>query len=369
MREVWHAGRATGVADRPADRPDKPRNGADDRLGVYRARRDPGRTSEPIPAEGPLPRGDDDTFVIQEHHARSLHWDLRLERGGVLVSWAIPRGLPPDPGTDHLAVHTEDHPIEYARFEGEIPRGEYGAGTMTIWDRGSYETEKWTDREVKVVLRGSRAVGRYVLFRTRGDNWMIHRMDPPGAGWEPQPASIAAMTPVTRTKAPRDPERYAWEFSWGGLRALAYVSGGRLVLRSGAGADITGDHPWLRRLAESFGSRAVVLDGEVVSPARNGALAETEVYVCFDLLYDDGVSLAAEPYERRRERLELLAPAGPRWQVTPSWPGDDVGAVRQAAREQGLPGVVGKRLDSPYEPGEESPAWVFLPSHAGGGGG
>src|SRR5690606_9506031 len=119
----------------------------------------------------------------QEHHARSLHWDLRLERGGVLVSWAIPRGLPPDPDTDHLAVRTEDHPLEYAGFAGEIPKGEYGGGTVTIWDRGGYQTEKWTEHEIKVVLRGSRAVGRYALFSTRGDNWMIHRMDPPRAGW------------------------------------------------------------------------------------------------------------------------------------------------------------------------------------------
>lgn len=333
-----------------------------DKLTAYRARRDHRRTGEPIPEEGPLPRGDDDTFVIQEHHARSLHWDLRLERGGVLVSWAIPRGLPPDPDTDHLAVRTEDHPLEYAGFAGEIPKGEYGGGTVTIWDRGGYQTEKWTEHEIKVVLRGSRAVGRYALFSTRGDNWMIHRMDPPRAGWEPPPAPIAAMTPVTRGRAPRDPERYAWEFWWGGPRALAYVSGGRLVLRSAAGADITAEHRWLRPLAESFGSRAVVLDGEIVPFTEARRPATTRVYVCCDLLYDDGTSLLAEPYQRRRAELERLAPAGPRWQVTPAWPGTDLHAVRQAAREQGLPGVVGKRLDSRYEPGEESRAWIFLPS-------
>lgn len=335
-----------------------------DRLTEYRAKRDPRRTGEPIPEGGPLPRGDDDTFVIQEHHARSLHWDLRLERGGVLVSWAVPRGLPPDPGTDHLAVRTENHPIEYACFAGEIPKGEYGGGVVTIWDRGSYETEKWTDDEVKVVLRGARAVGRYVLFRTRGDNWMIHRMDPPRPGWEPPPASIAAMTPVTRNRTPRDPERYAWEFWWGGPRALAYVSGGRLVLRSAAGADITAEHRWLRPLAESLGSRTVVLDGEVIPLAAAQAPAETRIYICYDLLYDDGTALLDEPYQRRRAELERLAPAGPHWQVTPSWPGTDVHAVRQAAREQGLPGVVGKRLDSQYESGEESTAWIFLPSAA-----
>ena len=97
-------------------------------------------------------------FVIQEHHARSLHWDLRLEHDGVLVSWALPKGLPESPDQNHLAVHTEDHPLEYATFEGEIPRGEYGGGRMLIWDKGHYDVEKWSDREVKFVLHGSSGI-------------------------------------------------------------------------------------------------------------------------------------------------------------------------------------------------------------------
>ena len=108
-----------------------------DKLSKYRSKRSRERTPEPVPPDGPLPEGTDDTFVIQEHHARRLHWDFRLERDGVLVSWAIPRGVPLDPQTNHLAVHTEDHPIEYATFAGEIPRGEYGGGRVEIWDRGT----------------------------------------------------------------------------------------------------------------------------------------------------------------------------------------------------------------------------------------
>src|ERR1041384_2167477 len=103
-------------------------------LDEYRRKRDPARTPEPVPAEGPLPTGNNDTFVIQEHHASSLHWDVRLERDGVLVSWAVPKGLPMSPDLERLAVHTEDHPMDYLTFEGEIPAGEYGGGTMTIWD-------------------------------------------------------------------------------------------------------------------------------------------------------------------------------------------------------------------------------------------
>ena len=121
---------------------------------VHRRKRDAERTPEPVPVEEPLkeslPRGDNDTFVIQEHHARRLHWDVRLERDGVLVSWAVPRGLPAEPGTIRLAVHTEDHPMEYATFEGDIPRGEYGAGKMIIWDRGRTETVNGSSRAVAV---------------------------------------------------------------------------------------------------------------------------------------------------------------------------------------------------------------------------
>src|SRR6266516_824298 len=145
-----------------------------DRLTEYRRKRDPGRTPEPVPEHPPEAapataeaaptrgrrQGHGDTYVIQQHHARRLHWDLRLERDGVLVSWALPRGLPRDPARNHLAVHTEDHPMEYADFAGEIPAGEYGAGRMVIYDRGRYSTEKWRSDEVIVVLHGDRSAGR-----------------------------------------------------------------------------------------------------------------------------------------------------------------------------------------------------------------
>ncbi|MGI5273798.1 DNA polymerase ligase N-terminal domain-containing protein [Nonomuraea sp. CA-218870] len=313
-----------------------------DKLNQYRSKRNASRTPEPVPEEPPEPRGGA-SFVIQEHHARSLHWDLRLERDGVLVSWAIPRGLPADPATNHLAVHTEDHPMEYLTFHGEIPQGEYGGGAMTIWDQGTYETEKWSEREVKIVLHGSRAEGRFVLFRTNGKNWMIHRMDPPSR--DPLP-DVTPMLPVRRSRPPRDAAAYAYEFAWGGRRLLVPIEGGRTAAAR--------EHPWLRALAESFGSRTALLDGELTT------LSGAELLVFYDLLYDDGRTLLDEPYEVRRAALEALDLSAPRWQTSPSWPGD-ARPVLTAAREQGLPGVVAKRLDSPYEPGE-SAAWLFIPS-------
>jgi DNA ligase D-like protein (predicted 3'-phosphoesterase) len=312
-----------------------------DKLERYRSKRDPSRTPEPIPDATPETGGN--AYVIQEHHARSLHWDLRLERDGVLVSWAVPKGLPADPSTNHLAVRTEDHPMEYLDFHGEIPKGEYGGGTMTIWDRGTYEMEKWSDREVKVVLHGRRASGRFVLFQTDGKNWMIHRMDPPSR--DPLPP-LDPMLPVERSRLPRDVDGYAFEFAWGGRRVLVPIEGGR--------TEAARQYKWLRALAESFGSRTAVLDGEVVT------LAGAEVLVCYDLLYDDGHSLVGQPYTARRAALEALGLTAARWQTAPSWPGQ-AKPVRQAAREQGLPGVVAKRLDSPYEPGE-SKSWIFIPT-------
>src|SRR6202012_1817063 len=118
------------------------------KLSDYRSKRDPAKTPEPMgDAAAPRRGSDAPTFVIQEHHARALHWDFRLERDGVLVSWALPKGLPLSPATNHLAVHTEDHPLDYGGFEGDIPEGEYGGGHVTIWDHGTYECEKWRDNE------------------------------------------------------------------------------------------------------------------------------------------------------------------------------------------------------------------------------
>src|SRR5262249_57838291 len=168
----------------------------------YGRRRSRGRTPEPMPADpaqraagepgadSSAGRGEPPTagvFVVQEHHARRLQWDFRLERDGVLVSWALPKGMPDDPAVNHLAVPTENHPLEYAGFSGEIPRGEYGAGVVTIWDHGTYETLKWDDREVKVILHGSRLTGGEALFRTRRHRRTAH------PARVPRPGPLAAL--------------------------------------------------------------------------------------------------------------------------------------------------------------------------------
>ncbi len=315
--------------------------------------------------------------MIQEHHARSLHWDFRLERDGVLVSWAVPKGLPMERGVNHLAVHVEDHPIEYGSFEGRIPDHEYGAGTVTIWDRGTYEWSEWTDRDLKVTLHGSRVEGRYGLFQTDGDNWMIHRIDPAPPGWEPLPELVRPML-ATAGPLPAD-DGWAYEYKWDGVRAVVYVDGGRIRTLSGTDRDVTATYPELRGLGEALGSLQAVLDGEIVAldeagrpsfealqprmntaePSRVRRLAELvpATYMIFDLMHLDGHSAIEIPYAERRRLLEGLELAGSHWATPPSQVGDGDVLLR-AARDNGLEGVVAKRLDSLYRPGRRDPHWV-----------
>ncbi len=173
----------------------------------------------------------------------------------MLVSWALPKGLPLDPRTNHLAVHTEDHPLEYLTFSGTIPAGEYGGGTVAIWDHGTYRCEKWREDEVIVVLDGERSQGRYVLFKTKGNQWMIHRMDPPPPGYEPLPETLAPML-ATAGKLPGTEEGWAFEFKWDGIRAILASDGGRVRATSRNGRDITASYPELRELGEAIGVRA-----------------------------------------------------------------------------------------------------------------
>src|SRR6478609_10083300 len=233
-----------------------------DRLDRYRAKRDFEDTPEPAGAVEP---GEELRFVVQEHSARAMHWDLRLEHEGTLVSWAIPKGIPVDPKRNNLAVQTEDHPLEYLDFHGEIPEGNYGAGTMKIFDRGTFEVHKWRDKEVMVTFHGERVRGKYVLFKTGGKNWMIHRMDPPEDPTRaPLPDQIAPML-ARSGELPAD-DGWAFEIKWDGVRAIAYCEGGRLLkLESRNQTNITPRYPELRELGRALGTHEAILDGEVVS--------------------------------------------------------------------------------------------------------
>lgn len=388
-----------------------------DRLTTYRSMRDPAKTPEPVPADRPEARPLGNSFVIQEHHARRLHYDFRLEHDGVLVSWAIPKGPPTDPAVNHLAVQTEDHPLEYGSFEGDIPRGEYGGGHVDIWDAGTFELEKWRDgKEVIATLTGRPDGGlggvprRFALLHTKmgGDekNWLIHLMAPADDKSSSRPApsssrrtrgSPSSITTPTESSpaverdetasaeaptiapmlatagAAQDVQHGDWVFEvkWDGYRALATVNDGTVRLASRRGLDLTKDFPELAELARLIAPHRAVLDGEVVllddtgrpsfERLQNRAEHRGEAhYMVFDLLRLDGRSLLHEPYTARRERLAALLGDGTRRIQLSTQLGTDADEALAISRELGLEGVVAKRPDSVYQPGRRVHTWIKI---------
>ena len=337
-----------------------------DRLTKYRSMRDASKTPEPVPATKPV-IGQGNTFVIQEHHARRLHYDFRLERDGVLVSWAVPKNLPETTSVNHLAVHTEDHPLEYGAFEGVIPKGEYGAGKVIIWDSGTYDAEKFNDSaekgEVIVNLHGSRISGRYALIQTNGDQWLAHRMK------DQNVFEFDAITPMLATEgsvAACKAGQWAFEGKWDGYRLVIEADHGVLRVRSRRGREVTKEYPELRSLAADLADHHVVLDGEAVvldesgvpsfHGMQNRGRGSRVEYWAFDLLYLDGRSLLRARYQDRRKLLETLASAG-NLVVPELLPGDGTRALEHS-RKHGWEGVVGKKRDSSYQPGRRSASWI-----------
>jgi bifunctional non-homologous end joining protein LigD len=365
----------------------------EDKLNTYRSMRDQRRTPEPVP-EAPAPhRTGGDTFVIQQHHARALHWDFRLEHDGVLVSWAVPKGIPMDSGSNRLAVQTEDHPLEYASFEGTIPQGEYGAGDVTIWDAGTYELEKWRSDEVMFTLHGERSTGRYALIRTNGKNWLLHRTkeQPGGQTIHPavrqppaKPLREEILTPMLATSG--DPANvghfdadWSFENKWDGIRALAYLRSGTLTLYTRNGNDVTATYPELVELAGLLDGHDAIVDGEIVTcktpgvpsfsllQRRMNLASPSEIarlrheipveYYAFDLLELDGISLLGKRYEDRRRLLDAAGLESDRCSVPPPLPGTAQEAL-QDSRSRRIEGIVAKRKDSVYRPGKRSGHWI-----------
>jgi bifunctional non-homologous end joining protein LigD len=343
------------------------------KLAEYRKKRDPEKTPEPF---GGKKRGQEPIFVVQRHDARRLHYDFRLERNGALASWAVPKGVPLEPGQQHLAVHVEDHPLEYASFEGEIPKGEYGAGTVEIWDRGTYElVEEKRDGGLTVRLHGKRLDGTYALVPAKlsGDpkNWLIIRK---------KDESAAARTsrryqPMLATLAEEVPKGDGWTFEikWDGYRIIATVAGGEPELRTRKDQDYTQRFENVaKELAKALKTPDCVVDGEVCaldeegrpsfSAMQQGKRGTPIVYYVFDLLEVEGEPIVDLPLEERRKRLEKLLDKRNRT-VRFSESFDDGNALLSAAEQQGLEGIMAKRLGSRYLPGKRTRDWLKIKGH------
>lgn len=367
-------------------------------LDEYRRKRDFKKTPEP---DGGTVEPAGGFFCIQHHHARREHYDFRLELDGVLKSWAVPKGPSLDPQEKRLAVHVEDHPLEYGSFEGAIPAGEYGAGDVLLWDIGRWEPlgdphDGYAKGKLKFFLRGEKLRGGWTLARMGGKageggkNWLLLKerdaeAKPATAGdiLRERPESVhglarvalpARVTLQLATPADVAPDGDQWlhEIKYDGYRALCRIEGGVARLFTRAGLDWTARFHGIGEAASALPVDDAFLDGEIVVLGEDGrsrfealqeALSDPThaplTYVVFDLLFEDGIDLREQPLERRKARLASLLRRGTAPDVLRY--GDHVvgrgpGFLREACAH-GLEGIVSKRRDAPWRAGR-TPDWL-----------
>ena len=316
-------------------------------------------TTPDLPDVDPLTAPVGVSFVIQQHHATALHHDFRLEMlneaGPVLVSWAVPKGLPRRRGQRHLAIRTPDHSMEHATFSGSIPGDEYGGGEVRIFDHGEFEMVARSDDRLTFRLAGGRLAGVWHLVFTGSEKgkeqWLsMMREDqrPPG---DERPGLIPME--AAPSDEPFDDPEWGFEPNWSGNRMFA-VCGEETQLISGSGEDLTSTQPGLKNLNRQVIALESILDGTLFVDAFGAA-----TYVASDVLYLDGRDLTDQPLSERRRLLEEAIVPNAFLQVSPMTEGSGV-ALHQAATGQGMPGIVGKRLDSSYQPGAGSGDWLVI---------
>ncbi|MGH8958090.1 MAG: non-homologous end-joining DNA ligase [Acidimicrobiia bacterium] len=357
---------------------------------TYNRKRDFTETSEPaaVATEGdvdPIIAPTGELFVIHQHYATRLHHDLRLEmlNGStpVLVSWAIPKLLPKRKGQRHLAVRTEDHPFEYASFSGSIPKGNYGAGEVRIFDTGRYEALERDGKKISFRLVGERVDGIFHLIHTRDrdgkQEWLALQGEDLRENLDQPPPSKPMLATVG--DGPFDDPAWSFEPKWDGIRAIA-VCGVDTTLISRNDNDITIAYPELRSVNIQLVAIDAVLDGEIVAlddgvpsfqklqgrmhlrdPAsiEKATKSNPVTYMVFDLLFLDGRNLVDKPLSERRQLLEEIIVPSDRVQISPAIVGEGT-ALFGAAQAQNLEGIVAKQLSSIYQPAARSRAWLKI---------
>ncbi|HEV3039669.1 MAG TPA: DNA ligase D [Candidatus Angelobacter sp.] len=382
-------------------------------LNEYRRKRVFGQTPEPEP-KVEQPGGS--RFFIQRHSARRLHYDLRLEMEGVLRSWALPHGPTLDPAIKRLAVLVEDHPLEYGSFEGTIPSGNYGAGKVTLWDRGTYEllgpkslSQQWEAGDLKIRMHGQRLMGEFALVRTKrgnGKDWLLIKKNDFAVqpGWDPEsdvrsilpgkpnlstvegaieapmPSAILPMMAIASTSLPLGTD-WLYEVKWDGVRALCSIEkqedNARVRVTSRKGASIDQQYPEMQEIAQAVDAQSAIFDGEIVVFGENGVpsfqLLQNRIgasarsasklaqsypvnYFAFDLLYLDGYDLRATPLADRKQLLASVLQSNATFRNSEHFVGKGA-ELLQAVREKGLEGVVAKQAFSKYE-SKRSRDWV-----------
>ena len=349
------------------------------------------RSFDVTPEPGPSVEGDVDptkalpgpSFMVHQHHATRLHFDLRLEMMNgptpVLVSWAVPKNMPQRKGERHLAIHVEDHPFDYGNFSGTIPAGNYGAGEVRVFDRGTYEVLEQEAKKLTIRLSGERLQGIWHMIQTREkngkDEWLVFLRE----NERPDPEQLPNLDPMMATLVGEPFDKAGWIFEpkWDGVRALATCMD-ETVLLSRNLRDISVSYPELAKLHQQTVAFEAVLDGEIVAMAggrpsferlqnrinlqneRDIARAAKEIpvtYVAFDLLYLDGRSLLSEPIEERKRLLEEILVCNDVVEVSP-YVEEEGNALYAAVSAQNLEGIVAKRLGGPYRPGKRTRDWL-----------
>ncbi len=345
-----------------------------EQLETYKQKRDFEKTPEPA---GVILPGGNNNFVVHRHHASHLHYDLRLEQDGVLKSWAVPKGLPPRPGVKRLAVQTEDHPMEYLKFDGKSPKGQYGAGEMWIYALGKYQITKEKKDGFYFRLNSREMTGEYRMHKTKEREFLLERVDEPQLDFIRQ--FIEPMLSENRDKIPKGDD-YVYEIKWDGIRALISYEEGKISLHTRNRNDVTTKFPELLDGEKAFRATNAVFDAEIVSLDAGGKpvfkkvinrlmasgesnilkLSKTNPCYCyiFDCLYLDGRSLLNEPLTKRKEWLRDSVRTDGQYRVSEFV--DDGEGLLAAAREHGLEGIMAKRRDSKYIAGRRSDCWYKI---------
>ena len=350
--------------------PPNERHKTPEQLSDYEKKRDFKKTPEPLLSDSEAAGS---RFVIQRHHASHLHYDLRLEEDGILKSWAIPRGMPPIPGVKRLAVQTEDHPLKYLTFEGEIPKGEYGGGMMWVYAQGRYEITKEKKNGFYFRLSGKELSAEYRMHLMKDKEWLLERVDTPQIDFFQKP-----FKPMLADASKRVPVGdYYYELKWDGIRAMIYLNEGQLRIFSRNLNDITEQFPELNVPEEAFRINNAIFDSEIVCLDPDGKANFKKVIkrlmskknfdyeskrspaycYLFDCLYLDGRSLVNDPQERRRQWLiDSVRRGETNYRISESM--EDGRAFFEAAKQMGIEGVMAKEKTARYSIGKKSNAWI-----------
>lgn len=342
-----------------------------EQLEAYTKKRDFNKTPEPL---AKIIEGPGTNFVVHRHHATNLHYDLRLEQDGVLKSWAVPRGLPPYPGVKRLAVQTEDHPMKYLTFDGQIPKGQYGAGEMWIYALGKYTITKDKKDGFYFRLSSKELNGEYRIYKIKPKEWLLERVDSPQVNFIHD--QIEPMLSGTATEPP-DSDEYLHEIKWDGIRALISLEDGQVRIMTRNQNDVTKQFPELAAADKAFRATCGLFDAEIVCLDKSGKAdfkkvihrlmssgettiqknSRTSPVYCyiFDCLYLDGRSLIHEPLLKRRAWMRDAIKPETSYRISEAV--EDGQALFDAAREHQLEGIISKEKNGKYLPGKRSDLW------------